>query len=610
MGPSPDQERASPTSRGGRLAVVALLTAGVAYLLFFSEWLFLVTKPSMFSVMGAGQKLAVLTSSGFLAALLAGAVASLLALSGRLWPAGWPRLPTGLVALLLPASILASMAFLLVDNFTRTVFGFNVGSILSPVRYAYAAGCVGLTLYLGLQLQRRLVGGPRHRSDRLAAVALGALLILSGGVAVARYAPPPTVDPLPAANPGPRPNVIILSSDGVRADHMSAYGYPRRTTPFLDSRLTEFLISENHFTNASATGGSVSALVSGKGPATTGVIEAWDAFRDEHVFEHLPGVLRQLGYHGVEFGPRSQATTHARNLRQGFHEVNAHTLRAERMPLLGWLERAFPAESFLAAEIAHRLGERVAHAFGLADMVDAYELLTRGRGQGASDEEVIAGLQEALDRAPRPLFANLHLMDTHTPYQPRQPLFSLPQNGGPNWPNDYDDVIGEFDRWVEKIVLHLETLGELDQTVLILNSDHGELWTTYQRLPLMIRFPHREHSGTLEPNTQRIDIAPTILDYLGVQTPSWMEGQSLIADALDPLRPIVSVGRRENSGACLLRSVAVTQCQRHFDLRLDGSEEVDTRGVEGHTAPCPEGSLLSESEVREYLRQRLAGFEN
>jgi hypothetical protein len=45
------------------------------------------------------------------------------------------------------------------------------------------------------------------------------------------------------------PNILILSSDGVSAEHMSLYGYERPTTSFMDSVQDEFLIAENHFSN-------------------------------------------------------------------------------------------------------------------------------------------------------------------------------------------------------------------------------------------------------------------------------------------------------------------------------------------------------------------------
>ena len=57
------------------------------------------------------------------------------------------------------------------------------------------------------------------------------------------------------------PNIIILSGDGLATSHMSVYGYGRSTTPFMDSVQDEFQILENHFTNASDTGGSVISML-------------------------------------------------------------------------------------------------------------------------------------------------------------------------------------------------------------------------------------------------------------------------------------------------------------------------------------------------------------
>ena len=158
----------------------------MAALLLCSEWLFLVTKPSMFSVMGAWQKLAVLLSSAFFVTVFAAAGATLLAIPRRLRSARGPWWPSDHLAVVLPALIVAVTIFLLFENFTRTVFGFNVGSFTSPVRYLYSGGFVVLTLYLAVRLRGRLDGGWRRRASRGAAVLLTGLVALSGTVALGR----------------------------------------------------------------------------------------------------------------------------------------------------------------------------------------------------------------------------------------------------------------------------------------------------------------------------------------------------------------------------------------------------------------------------------------
>ncbi len=114
----------------------------------------------------------------------------------------------------------------------------------------------------------------------------------------------------------------------------------------------------------------------------------------------------------------------------------------------------------------------------------------------------------------------------------------------------YDDSLLDFDGYVNRVVNSLEDAGKLDKTILILYTDHAQRWNPLDRIPLMIRFPNGEFAETITENTQNLDIAPTILDYLGIPQPSWMDGQSLLHGNPTALRPIYSanVERTETIG--------------------------------------------------------------
>ena len=59
------------------------------------------------------------------------------------------------------------------------------------------------------------------------------------------------------------PNILVLSTDGLNASHMSAYGYQRNTTPFIDGLIQQSLFVQNHFTNNAKSTGSIGAFFSG-----------------------------------------------------------------------------------------------------------------------------------------------------------------------------------------------------------------------------------------------------------------------------------------------------------------------------------------------------------
>ncbi len=192
-------------------------------------------------------------------------------------------------------------------------------------------------------------------------------------------------------------------------------------------------------------------------------------------------------------------------------------------------------------------------------------------------------------------------------FRPRRPHFTAGRVQTEDWDSDFlDDAILGFDSYIEDMVRYLEETGELEDTLLIVNTDHGVRWATSERLPLLIRFPRTEHRGRFVENTQRIDIAPTILSYLGVEPPEWMEGQSLLDPELDRLRLIFSAGWTKSPSQS---SLALIQCQRWIQLNPD-SGELDERTLRGHTDPCAKNELVSNDESRRFIVAQLSESEH
>ncbi len=178
----------------------------------------------------------------------------------------------------------------------------------------------------------------------------------------------------------------------------------------------------------------------------------------------------------------------------------------------------------------------------------------------------------------------------------------------------YDDSIRDFDNYVKEIVGHLKEVGKFDSTIIVITSDHGKKRTTHHRLPLMIRFPKGEHKGVIKDNSQRLDIAPTILDYLGEEVPQWMDGKSLLEENTGKFRPIYSAftKRPDQFAGGLwavadrsppfysLGALAVIVCDRWYKLSLK-TGSVEVRPVKGHTQICRRESMPDVNEAKEKL---------
>lgn len=591
------------TTSPGKLRVLAraaTATAGAALLFVVSEWLFFVTKPSMFSALGWPERIGILGASALPATIVTASVAIVLGSA-----AGFVSRRAAAVAAAAPAALIgAATALLLVENFTKTVLGFNIGDVTSPARYLWFGALLLVALMIARRLARALESPsrPLERGILLIVASLG----LASAVGTAIRYQPETAVALAVTDPGSdRINLMLLSSDGIDADRMSIYGYERKTTPFLESRRDEFLIFENHLSNASHTAGSNGALLSGKLPTTTGVVQQFDAFQGPDVFQHLPGVLRQMGYYGVQVGARHYIDAYDQNLRQGFHVANERVLPGDNTPLMSRYGRSFPSERYFLGLSIERVVLRMQHAAGFLDMQEVVAPVADVQPSWTSDRGRVDSLLGELEKAPRPFLAHAHFLDTHGPtFRPARHHFSAGRSQSEPWEVDFlDDAINGFDGYVEDIFSFLEAGGELDRTVVVITSDHGSRWSMSARIPLLIRFPGTEPRGSVTVSTQTIDVAPTLLAFLGVTPPVWLEGDSLLAGDLDPHRLLFGTGERKSG---FLDALSLAQCQNWFRLDFE-TGALEAREIQGHTAPCEGTSLLDAEAARLKIMAAIEG---
>ncbi len=259
--------------------------------------------------------------------------------------------------------LLAMALLLLFDNFTLTLFGWGIRNAHEPGAWAYRLLTIVLLFKAAGWLHRWLY--LRSTGNDLVMVAKLAVAIAALGIPVVLVAILLTPDNEPDALTANKelPNIIILSSDGLWAEHMSVYGYERPTTPFLDSVKDEFLIAENHFANASDTGGSVVSLLTGKLPTTTRVIYPPDVLHGNDSYQHFPGILKKLGYYNADISMRHYADPYDLNMRDGFSETNFREIEESGGNLIDWL-RKHPGLNPTAL-FTNRISERMSERFGL-----------------------------------------------------------------------------------------------------------------------------------------------------------------------------------------------------------------------------------------------------
>ena len=564
----------------------------------FLEWLFFVTKVSVVSGLPWGERLRVLveTPAPFIPFVL------VVQLPFTLAAVAFPRVRG--VAVIPAAILLGCAGFLLADNFTYVLFSFSSTSVPDGFRYVYAVLLLAFIAACGHALARLVDAGTvRSASVRAAGIVLIALPALV--VFTASEMTRPKVGRPPgesrAASKG-RPNVLFLTIDGVNARACSAYGYGKRTTPFLESIAPETLYCENAFSNSCRTYGSLVALLTGKLPTATRIIDPPSMLEGDARYEHLPGILRSHGYRTLQLTVQYHADAADANLLDAFDLSNYdwEMLRLKRVQYASDSARVF------RLQMLDRIQDRLTRIYAgkdkntfafIVDTVPAPAPESYWR-----DAKRVETLLDFFDTSDEPWFAQVHLVDTHV---------GVTDLG-------YDTAIENADASVRTIVEALRASGKLDRTIVAIGSDHGYWWNAKERLPWMIRFPHGRHARRESRNVQAVDIAPTTLDALGLPIPVWMDGRSLLRP-FSADRPIVSlcgydarVHPDDAVRAAKLRvpnfgtaSASIISGSWWYELDL-GDGTLTSGAVIGHTLPSPAAPDASTSMLEQHLTA--AGF--
>ena len=612
-----------------------ILTVLAIYLYIFMEWLFFATKQSFMSNLDFMDRLQTLWITPAPFVLIAAVTLFVFWLPVLIVRKPAARTLCLAVGLLMPAVTLALALFLLIDNFTYTIFRFGVTSTMGYQSLVY--GFLVLVLvgfsyqYLG-DFRKKLAASAWYR--RLGFLSLG-LFAVSVMFTAAGYEPSgfrSLIDREAARSLKERPNIILLASDGLDAECLSVYGYGRETTPFIGELAGRALFCENCFTNAGTSGGSIASMFTGRLPTQTRLIYPPDILQGVDRYRHLPGLFKELGYRNFDISIKHYADPYDLNMRKSFDWANFKEFAWMNSVLSERISSIFGHEpEYFVFVMNDRIINRLLHSFRVRKMDNVYLEVTEG-GQkkyveyGGEDRySPVVSFFTFIDESPGPFFAHLHLLGTHGPrFYPGRRVFSKGREQSGDWMTDfYDDAVLDFDDQVKEIARGLEERGILDNTLIVICTDHGRGFTVNKRIPLMFVFPGGRHAGRLAANVQNLDIGPTILEYLGLEQPGWMGGLSLLSDEARLPRFIFTIDRvhgeeiGDKAHLALdqssieppfysLGSVGVFYCDRLYNLLLDdGILEISL--VDGHTAPCGEDEALDSKRVVGLLIDRLAG---
>ena len=595
------------------------------------DWLFYVTKISFFDATSFLEKFRALAISPLFFVIFISILFLLCILPINLVRNGIFFTSIYSVLSIIPPLICSIVLILLIENFTYTIFGISVEKFGWPGRIIYAILFMAIFTYIYVRYVRHIHSlKTKLRFRGLAGLTIFLISVSAVALSSAQlrfwylgfeYASNGAYE-TNAAVANPLPNILILSTDGLSASRMSIYGYAKDTTPFLKSVRDELLVFENSFSNASQTTGSRASLLSGKLPTNTKVIFRPDIFRGRDVYQHLPGILRSYGYKSADISLRYYADPFDLNFRSGFNVINGRRMDREDniRNFFRLSSTPFDLEAYFLGIIIDRVFTRLLHVIGVEDISNPYIAATKQWEELFDDRHRVAQLFRFIDETEGPFFASMFLMGTHGEYFfPKKREFSAGIEQAEPWMDVfYDDAVLNFDAYVQEIFEKLKRKGVYENTLIFITSDHGRKWTAQNRVPLLVKFPQGRHKGTESQNVQRLDIAPTILDFLGIDVASWMKGTSLLALSDGNLRPIISSLSKEpwritawrwfvvafEPPFYTLGAVMLVQCHRYYMLDLEDGGMRSGR-VEGHTAPCEDRQLMSEASARQFVIRHL-----
>lgn len=292
-------------------------------------------------------------------------------------------------------------------------------------------------------------------------------------------------------------NVILISIDTIRADHLGAYGYKRATTPNIDALAAEGTLFDNGWAHAPSTRYSIPALLTGRHPLKVRykpIGNQWPGLSDDNLT--IAEVMKSQGL-----------TTGAilnywyfdanRKMNQGFDHYDNQNKR---------LHKAVG-------------GKGPAKTSG-----------------SSSKEQTDKAISYVDTHSQERFFLWVHYYDPHFDYEEHEGITRF----GSAKIDKYDHEIAFTDSHIGRLLDHLRKQGLYDKTVIVLTGDHGEgfgehgidlhgyhLYAAQTKVPLVIRVPGVEPSRVEMP-ASHVDILPTLANLSGAKSSLDMLGRSLV----------------------------------------------------------------------------------
>lgn len=346
-------------------------------------------------------------------------------------------------------------------------------------------------------------------------------------------------------------NVVFILIDALRARNLCCYGYPKPTSPNIDSLAKKGVLFENAFSCNNTTDPSITTILSGKYPINHGVIRHGPRLQPDELsnlgeITFIQEILRSHGY--ITLGVDWLKRWHKRG-----YEIYYDTFHGQRDPSMAKYTQKYRVLRSMA---------RVLRFFKMNGIVRKGKRMLKYGCEAGAVTDIASRLVKA---ASNKFFIFIHYWDTHTFYDPPKSYFNrFYQNAeeqhsesvenimahiknetkraafekflrARNIQNSnyivaqYDGAIAYVDHEIGRLIEVLKQCNKMDDTYIIVTSDHGESLTEHNiffdhhglydvsiHAPLIIKGPDLPQGKRIEGLVQHTDLAPTLLDLLEI----------------------------------------------------------------------------------------------
>lgn len=415
------------------------------------------------------------------------------------------------------------------------------------------------------------------------------------------------------------PNVIIILFDALCAFNLSAYGYTRQTSPNMESFAARATVYHNHHSAGNYTTPSTASLFTSTYPWTHRALNLSSlispAVRPQNMFRLLDEAYNQAAY---------TQNVYADTLLYQFEQHLDHHLPLDSFTLSGnvFYDNLFPNDAIYGLKSVDQFLFKREEAHGSLFLSILNDLSTQFSTQLNSKrlmqeypnglpriantdvyfqlDQVMNGVMSLLNGLPQPSLSYIHLMPPHAPYTPSQPYLELFDDGWAPPPKKkhrlaagisderlaslrrtYDQFVANLDNEFGRLLDNLESSGLLENSYVILTSDHGEIFERGAhghsmplvfepniRVPLMISAPGQRQRQDVFALTSNVDLLPSLLHIAGLPAPDWSEGLALpgLGGVEIPDRSIYVVEAKANPSYKPLRKATVALIRGPYKL--------------------------------------------